>query len=121
MLGVNRQTTHHADDKVVSVEHTMQAYIKNMAEAFREYLPKKTVSTIFLEGVSLSKFNRPDEAEIKEHLGMGYMRAIGGCVLDSARRTDDRAQDPGPVVDQATIFLVASTGSLRITAAFWTA
>ena len=77
MLGVNRETTRDADDKVVSVEHTMQAYIKGMAEAFREYLPKKTVSTIFPEGVSLSKFNKPDEAEIKDHLGMGYMRAVG--------------------------------------------
>ena len=77
MLGVNRETARDADDKVVSVEHTMQAYIKGMAEAFREYLPKKTVSTIFPEGVSLSKFNKPDEAEIKDHLGMGYMRAVG--------------------------------------------
>jgi hypothetical protein len=80
MLGVCRRVTYDRDGKVESVQQTMEAYIRGMADSFREYLPTKTVQTFLPPKTKLSKFERPSEAEIKRNQDKGYNRAVGMVV-----------------------------------------
>ena len=77
MLGVCRKLTCAEDGKVESVEQTMEAYIRGMADSFREFLPKKTVQTFLPPRTQLSKFERPSDEEIKRNQEKGYNRAVG--------------------------------------------
>ena len=77
MLGIKRTVVRDAEGNVISCEHNMEAYIKGVADTFRELLPKKTLATAFPTKLYLSKLVKADEGEIKANLGRGYMRAVG--------------------------------------------
>jgi hypothetical protein len=80
MLGVCRKVTRDAQGKVESCEQSMEAYIRGMADSFREYLPQKTLNTFLPAKVNLSKYERPPELEIQEFQEKGYNRAVGMIV-----------------------------------------
>jgi hypothetical protein len=80
MLGVVRKVTHDSDGKVESCEQTMEAYIRGMADSFREHLPTKTVQSFLPPKTSLSKFEKPPELEVKGSQDKGYNRAVGMIV-----------------------------------------
>jgi hypothetical protein len=80
MLGVCRKVAYAADGKVESVELTMEAYIRGMADSFREYLPNKAIQTFLPPKTQLSKFERPSDAEIQRNQDKGYNRAVGMIV-----------------------------------------
>jgi hypothetical protein len=84
MLGIKRDVTKDAQGNVLTCEYNMEAYVTGVAETFVELLPKKTLATIFLAKVYLSKHDRPTDEEIKANLGRGYMRA-GGMILVAVR------------------------------------
>jgi hypothetical protein len=80
MLGVCRQVRYDSEGKIESCELTMEAYIKGMADSFREFLPTKTVQTFLPPKTCLSKFERPSDVEIKRNQEKGYNRAVGMVV-----------------------------------------
>jgi hypothetical protein len=80
MLGVCRKVTRDAKGNVVSCEQTMEAYIRGMAESFREHLPKRVINSFLPPKTSLSKFDKPPDLEIQESQAKGYNRAVGMIV-----------------------------------------
>jgi hypothetical protein len=80
MLGLRRNLQLSPEGIVEYVELTMEAYIKGMAETFREHLPKRTIKTPWPEKVTLSKMNKPDDTEIRQYQQLGYNRAVGMIV-----------------------------------------
>jgi hypothetical protein len=80
MLGLKRTLVLDSAGKVESCELTMIPYIKGMADTFREYLPTKSVNTPFPDKTTLSKFDKPTEAEVLQYQKLGYNRAVGMIV-----------------------------------------
>jgi hypothetical protein len=80
MLGVCRKVSLDGQGKVTSCDQTMEAYIKGMAEAFREHLPQKAVQSFLPPKTNLSKYDKPPDLEIQECQAKGYNRAVGMIV-----------------------------------------
>jgi hypothetical protein len=80
MLGLKRSLVLDNKGTVEYCELTMTPYIKGMADTFREYLPTKSIKTPFPDKTTLSKFNKPTEAEVQKYQKLGYNRAVGMIV-----------------------------------------
>ena len=80
MLGVCRVIACNNEGKIESCEQTMEAYIRGMADSFREFLPNRVIQTFLPPKTCLSKFERPSDIEIKRNQDKGYNRAVGMIV-----------------------------------------
>lgn len=75
MLGVRREITYNGNE--MAVELTMTAFIDAMAEAFRDHLHKRKVSTPLPEGLFLHKRTDTPMNETAAVMERGYQRLVG--------------------------------------------
>jgi len=90
MMGVER-IPEYKDDRLIAITHKMTAFAIGAAQAFNEYLPKKTVNTPFPPKLILSKDTPSSEEEISRNIDRGYQRAVG-LILWGVRRCSDEGR-----------------------------
>ena len=84
MLGIRRRVSNDSDGKVATVQTDMIPFVEGMVEAFRTWLPTKTVNEPVPKGFTTSKQDVIDEAEISAVLEAGFQTGVG-MVLWAAR------------------------------------
>ena len=84
MLGIRQRVSNDSDGKVAIVQTDMVPFVEGMVEAFRTWLPTKTVNEPVPKGFTTSKQDVIDEAEISAVLGAGFQTGAG-MVLWAAR------------------------------------
>ena len=75
MLGIKKRVSLGA--KPHTMEMSMEAYVTGMCEAFKDYIPNTHPEAPFPPGKYLWRSKKPDPAECKEVLDLGYQRAVG--------------------------------------------
>ena len=75
MLGIKKRVSLGA--KPYTMEMSMEACVTGMCEAFKDYIPTTHPEAPFPPGKYLWRSNKPDPAECKEVLDLGYQRAVG--------------------------------------------
>ena len=77
MLGWQRIPVYSDDKRLLSITLTMTAYVKGMANAFRDRLPKRNVNEPFNPKSRVCKDMEVDPAESKLVLEAGYLKGVG--------------------------------------------
>ena len=77
MLGWQRIPVYSDDKRLLSITLTMTAYVKGMANAFRDRLPKRNVSEPFNPKSRVCKDMEVDPDESKLVLEAGYLKGVG--------------------------------------------
>ena len=84
MLGIRQRVNNDTDGKVATVQTDMIPFVEGTVEAFRTWLPTKTVNELVPKGFTISEQDVIDEAEISAVLEAGFQTGVG-MVLWAAR------------------------------------
>ena len=84
MLGIRRRVNNDSDGKVATVQTDTIPFVGGMVEAFKTWLPTKTINEPVPKGFTTSKQDVIDEAEISAVLEAGFQTGVG-MVLWAAR------------------------------------